>query len=258
MADAPVERGESEFFVGYLPRMPAGLARHVRAAAVALLLFAPVAAAAIVAFHDSLPTSAFDYGHPVELEGWLQSRPVPLLEVERPGSTGELPSRSRYPLVAPGKFGAAGLVAGRDGERVHLEGTLAYRNGRTWVEVVEGSIRSLPGSPAAADEPVSLGTFTLAGEIVDSKCFMGVMNPGEGKTHKACATRCISGGIPPVLCVRGGRHASYLLLVGPNDEAVNHAVLDRIAEPVEVEGEVVRFGDLLVLRADPARIRRLP
>jgi hypothetical protein len=84
------------------------------------------------------------------------------------------------------------------------------------------------------------------------------MNPGELKPHRACAARCISGGIPPVLCVRddAGR-ASYFFLVSAAGAPVNQDVLDFVAEPVEVTGEVVRSGDDLVLRADPASYRRL-
>jgi hypothetical protein len=29
--------------------------------------------------------------------------------------------------------------------------------------------------------------MTLTGEIVDSKCYLGVMNPGQGKVHRDCA-----------------------------------------------------------------------
>jgi hypothetical protein len=99
----------------------------------------------------------------------------------------------------------------------------------------------------------------LAGEIVDSKCFFGVMNPGELKPHRACAVRCISGGIPPVLCVRdaAGR-ACYFWLVGPEGEPIGRALLDFVAEPVLVEGEVRRRGEELVLYTDPRGVRRIP
>ena len=36
------------------------------------------------------------------------------------------------------------------------------------------------------------------------------------------------------------------------------AVLDLVAEPVQITGEVERQGDLLFLRADPSTYRRLP
>jgi len=35
---------------------------------------------------------------------------------------------------------------------------------------------------------------------------------------------------------------------------VNKLVLDLVAEPVEITGDVERQGDLLILRADPHRI----
>jgi hypothetical protein len=103
-----------------------------------------------------------------------------------------------------------------------------------------------------------LGRQTLVGEIVDSKCFLGVMNPGQLTPHRACAIRCISGGVPPVLLVRQkDGPATYLLLVSSEGKPVNQQVLDLVAELVEITGEVERQGDLLILRADPATYRRL-
>ncbi len=96
------------------------------------------------------------------------------------------------------------------------------------------------------------------GEIVDSKCFLGVMNPGQLTPHRACAIRCISGGVPPVLLVRQrDGPAIYLLLVSAEGKPVNKQVLDMVAEPLEITGEVERQGELLILRADPATYRKL-
>jgi hypothetical protein len=140
-----------------------------------------------------------------------------------------------------------------------LQGTLIYRGDQTMIEVVPDSIKavatnSVQPTPALA----SLGQQTLRGEIVDSKCFLGVMNPGSLTPHRACAVRCISGGIPPVLLVRQTNgSAVYYLLVSSEGQPVNKQVLDLVAEPIEVTGEVVRQGELLVLRADPTTYRRL-
>ena len=41
-----------------------------------------------------------------------------------------------------------------------------------------------------------------------------------------------------------------------NRGLVNKEVLNLIAEPVEITGDVVRQGDFLILRADPATYRR--
>jgi hypothetical protein len=50
--------------------------------------------------------------------------------------------------------------------------------------------------------------------------------------------------------------AIYLLLVSPDGKPVNKQVLDFVAEPIEITGEVERQGELLILRADPAAYGR--
>jgi len=84
------------------------------------------------------------------------------------------------------------------------------------------------------------------------------MNPGQLTTHRACAIRCISGGIPPVLLVRQTNGAPlYFLLVSSGGRPVNKQVLDLVAEPVEITGDVQRQGELLILQADPSTYRRV-
>ena len=108
---------------------------------------------------------------------------------------------------------------------------------------------------AVADD--DLGEVTLAGEIVDSKCYAGRMRPGVGHGHRACAQLCILGGIPPVLVTAGtdGGEIHYVLASQAGGR-INEAVAPFAAEPVEVRGHLVRQGDLHVLRVDPAGIRR--
>jgi len=131
------------------------------------------------------------------------------------------------------------------------------------IEVVAESIKQADGreripSTTQSVSPVSLGEQTLTGEIVDSKCYLGVMNPGALTPHRACAIRCISGGIPPVLLVRQTNGpALHLLLVSRDGKPVNKQVLNLVAEPVSITGEVERQGELLILRADPATYRRV-
>ena len=54
-----------------------------------------------------------------------------------------------------------------------------------------------------------------------------------------------------------GGNTLHFLLVAPDGSAVNEAVLDFVADPVEIRGEVVRLDEFFVLKADPAGIRRL-
>ncbi len=251
-----------EFYVGYLPAAPPGLARWLRRRVLGGLVLLPAAATALVLAHARLPTARFEHGTTRAFRGVLEAEPYPLLRVARPGlaeaAPGDGAAASRYLLVDPGKHGARASVDGLAGREVVLRGKLAHRDGRTLIELEPGSLRDV-GPADAAPTPVPLGRVSLRGEIVDSKCWLGVMNPGSLKPHRACAVRCISGGIPPALCVRdaAGR-ASYVLLVDEAGGPVNAHVLDLVAEPVEIQGELERSGDVLVLRSDPATYARIP
>jgi hypothetical protein len=253
-----VSGDEPEFYVGYLPAAPPRLARALKKSVMTLFLLFGALGASLPLLHELRPAARFEYGAPVEMTGTLAALPHPRLLVPRPGRVTGQAAVTSLPLVAPGKHGADELVAGFDGREVELLATMAFRDGIAVAEVVPGSIRPRDGgAPAAADE-LPLGRRRMVGEIVDSKCFFGVMNPGELKPHRACAARCISGGIPPVLCVRdaAGR-ASYLWLLAADGTALGPEVLEFVAEPVAIEGEVLRRGDELVLRADPRTYRRL-
>jgi len=150
------------------------------------------------------------------------------------------------------------FFAGLDGHRASLEGTLVYHGGRAMIEVLPGSLKE--GGPAdVAGARVDLGEHTLRGEVADSKCHLGVMNPGRSKVHRACAVLCIRGGIPPVLLIDGADGSvTRVLLVAADGSAVNTAVLPLVADRIEVTGRLYRDDDLLVLHADPSTYRRLP
>ncbi len=262
---------DGPFHVLYLPEDPPPLRRVTRRAALATVAVAWLVGLTLASAQRPFAPASFDFGVMRIFNGRLEEDPVPSLVMSTPRGDGP---PHRLLLTSPFKWGAAAEIAGRDGEIVTLHGSLAWRDGRMLLEIAPGSIRS--GSPddgdgTGAPEPVGappmagttavvpLGEHTLRGEIVDSKCFLGVMNPGDLKVHRACAVRCIRGGIPPVLVVRDRRGvASTLLLVGSDGRLVNDDVLSMIAEPLEITGSVERHDDLLVLRADPETYRRLP
>ncbi|MCB9795013.1 MAG: hypothetical protein H6741_20120 [Alphaproteobacteria bacterium] len=247
----PEPRRDEEFYVGYLPAPPGLAAFALRVVGILGLLLLG-ASLGLVSTQSPFAAAVFEFGQVRHFEGVLTTFPHPMLRVPRPGG-----GESLYYLVAPGKFGVAEQSAALDGHRVGLDGTLIYRSDQTMIELVPESLADLGPAPGSA-APRPLGTWRLEGEIVDSKCFLGVMNPGNLKPHRACATRCISGGIPPILLVREADGlARHLLLVGPEGEAINQEVLQYVAEPVAIEGEVVQLGDRLVLKADPAEIQRL-
>jgi hypothetical protein len=218
---------------------------------IALALFL---AALFVLAQSGFGHGVFEYGSEREFSGTIEAAPYPVLAVDRPGD-----GHSRYLLSQVGKHGALPLVQSFIGRHVAVRGTLAYRDGMTMIEIADGGVKLAEVRDAnPREDERDLGAITLTGEIVDSKCYLGVMKPGDTKAHRDCATRCISGGIPPVLLVRDKEgNASYYLLVGKGGESLNDAVLDMIAEPIEVSGELRRCGDLFSLCADPATFRRL-
>ncbi|GAB4369490.1 MAG: hypothetical protein Kow0062_03480 [Acidobacteriota bacterium] len=242
-----------EFFVGHAPRMPEGTRRRVRRVAAALVACGLALGVALTMLQARFDEGVFEFGVEKTFDGVLLAEPYPVLLVADADGAGPW----TILLSAPGKHGADALVADLVGRPVEITGSLIDNGRREMIEVHAVRDLSADARLRAVDAGgESLGRLTLAGEIVDSKCHLGVMKPGRDKTHKACAIRCISGGVPPVLRVedRHGRLA-YFLLVGTDGRAIGRELLSMIAEPVEVTGDVTRFGDLLVMRTEPASIR---
>ncbi len=252
----PAPRDDAGFFIGYLAHVPPRLAARLRASVAVLLLLAVAVAIAVAAGQGPFKPATFEYGVERTFEGTVVERPLPTLLLDRPQAAGsEAPAQSRWLLAAPWKHGAQELVAGLDGRRVVATGVLVHREGQTMIELA-GRPREQPGA-GASPEPVALGEVELRGQIVDSKCWLGVMNPADTVTHRACAVRCLSGGIPPLFVARaqdGG--AVSLLLVGRDGRALNGEILDLVAEPLIVRGAVERQGAQLVLLAEPQDFRR--
>lgn len=254
---------DDEFFIGYLPSAPQGIASRTRGLVIFMLVVVGALALVFVTGQQRFAPGFYEYGIIKEFRGVMVEQPYPTLLVPRPcAKVGS--SFSRYLLVASGKRGAREIVAGMQGRAVTLAGSLVYRDGRTMVEIEGGSVQPWTGEEAARVEArwsrsvIDLGERTLEGEIVDSKCYLGVMKPANWKPHRSCAARCISGGIPPLFVVRDAAGKTMdLLLVSSDGKAVNDEVLDFVAEPVAITGRLAREGDALVFRADPATYRRL-
>jgi hypothetical protein len=247
----------NDFYVGYLPKAPIPLARFVRKVIVVIGLLAVIAALVLVVGQTPFANSAFEYGKVRSFEGVVVTRPFPTLLVARPGEIGQQDKYSRYLLVAPGKHGADDLVAGFDGQHVRLQGQLIYREGKTMVEIAPGSITVIETATAVQDTTRDLGVVTVTGEIVDSKCYLGVMNPGQGKVHRDCAARCLSGGIPPIFVTTDG-HEQFLL-VGVDGLALGRdALREFIAEPITIRGDLWQQGESHLLKIDVRTLHHSP
>jgi len=248
-----VREDADEFFIGYAPPMPSSLARFVTRIVIGLACGVLAWAVTVAAGHVSLEGGTFEFGYPQRFAGTVVERPYPALRPD-----GVEPNTPSLLLVAPGKHGADALVSGLDGRHVMLTGTRIFRGTHTMVEVEPASLvigqRSESRSTAAGPRAESFGDrpIEVRGEIVDSKCFLGVMVPGSGKTHKDCASLCLRGGIPPALYVRDqSGHSSVLLLTGTSVEPIGAQALQVVGEAIDMTGTIERQGGWLVLRSDP-------
>src|SRR5215470_14688664 len=242
----------NEFYVGYLPNAPAGIARRIKTLIAVVLVLGAVAAITFARVQKTFSNSTFEYGKERNFEGVLENSPYPALVMAASGAADSKPTR--FLLVAAGKHGADNQVQPYTGRTVRLRGTLIYRDNQSMIELVKDSVVVTVDTREVPAPMANLGTFTLIGEIVDSKCHLGVMNPGNGKVHRDCAVRCLSGGIPPIFATNDFRGVpAILLLTGADGRALNREVLSFVGEPVEISGEVVRSGSNLILKADPSR-----
>ena len=248
-----------DFYIGYLEKAPAPIGRFTRLVVVSLFIVTAGVALLLITGQKAFFPSTFEFLQYQSFTGTFHSHPYPMLQVMEPAPAGGVPTYRHFYLVKEGKFGTQDLAATYEGKRVTIEGTRIYRDNQEMIEIKGENLQfDDTASPLPKASPTSLGTFTLQGEIVDSKCFLGVMNPGSEKPHRACATRCISGGIPPLFVVRDDAgNISYLQLQATNGSTVNQEILHMVAEPVQITGEVMQLEDILILKADPATYQRL-
>ncbi|MFM1883669.1 MAG: hypothetical protein RJA05_2078 [Planctomycetota bacterium] len=237
------------FYVGYLPT-PERDVLWTRVFVVLVVLASLGLAWAFSAFARPTGQGVWDTGHEVALEGELVVHPFPMLRVPRPDGSVE-----RVLLVEMGKRGADARVApyaANDGSPVSVQarGFLIERDGQRMLELADGDALSSARVLPPIGKPEVIGPVELEGEIVDSKCWLGVMKPGDGKAHRDCATLCIRGGIPPsIVCRAPDGSTRRALVVGGDGAPLPIAVLAPwIARPVRVRGEAERLDGIAVIR----------
>jgi len=243
----------TEFYVGSLPNAPSGIARKMKVVIAGLFAAATTCAIGFAALQRTYSRSFFESGKERTFEGVIEAGPYPTL-LSSPDAANA--SASRYLLVANGKFGADSQVAAYVGKSVRLRGRLIYRDDQTMIVLSDGSIAVLGDPQRNQVAPTNLGEFDLVGEIADSKCYLGNMNPGNGKVHRDCAVRCLSGGIPPVFATNDFNGSpAVLLLTGPNQKPLSKEVfLDRVAQPMRIHGRVTQIGNSLLLETESSAI----
>jgi hypothetical protein len=255
------------FYVGWMPRADPEYRGFVRLVIFAMIVVVIFVAVVLVTNQRGFSPGVFERRHYTGLEGMLIQHPFPAIKTFYGKDIYGNPVVKTIPLVNKGKFGADTLVARMLAEYrsqgdmlwVNIKGRLIYNRGSALMELTdqEAAIRLINDSPANHRMPPpvvhDLGAATLHGQIVDPKCYLGVMKPGEGKPHSDCAIRCIEGNIPPVLkIINDSGDETLLILRGENGETINRQILKYVGIPVSVTGKIEQVDDWLVMKTDPS------
>jgi hypothetical protein len=229
-----------DFYIGYRDESPSALARHTRRLVAAITTIAVGVTALVAALQTPAEPGAFEYGVKRTFEGVLHESPLPMLHSVSPDG-----SVTNYLLVGSGKHGLPAFARGHDGQRVRFLGSLIQKGAGVLVELNDpDSFLVLASSTAAENRPAdeAIGRVVLTGELVDTKCYFGVMRPATGKVHRGCAVRCLSGGVPPGLLLRDGAGgAMVVLLTGPESQRLRFEV-EWAARLVRAEGRLTWRG----------------
>jgi hypothetical protein len=252
-----------EFYIGWMNNAPRGFASTIKKYLLVLLPIVIVLGVLLALSQKKFGTGNFEFGTLTDVKGIYSTTPVPNLKVVNGIDIWGNKNYITVPLIGYGKHGADGIIADLEkesntsfqGKEVTLKGTLLYNDGKLLMQVDANDKPLLNVAENGSEGTASvkdLGTMDVKGEIVDPKCFFGVMKPGEGKPHKDCAIRCILGGMPPVLKVTDDEgKQNYYLIVGANGEKMNKAVKDFVASPVELRAKAVQYDDWIVLYTNP-------
>jgi len=240
-----MSKRNEEFYIGWKDKLSKPHAKwlSVRILFVIAMLLAMIMV--LVVFEKPANDFVFDYANPKEVTGVFYANPVPMIALDATEEKG-LEAMNAL-LVGAGKMGADQIIqeleqnnGSLDKKRLTLRGTLIYGDGKIILELTDGLESLLWLDSTKLNRVGNYKTYTdieLSGEIIDPKCYFGAMKPGEGKIHKSCAIRCISGGIPPVFKVDlNDVERDYYLLLGANGEKINQEILTLVGEKIRLKG----------------------
>ena len=254
---------KNSFYIGWKDEMPKVEKSFLKKIIIPLFILIPLLAFVFVWGQKPFNNHLFEFGNITEYTGIYHAQPVPILEVTSGTLSDDL--SNHILLVGYAKFGAEGIIneieissGALDNKKVTLQGSLIYGDGKAVLELTkknESLVKIFDDNPTKQPNASPRSAFKGRGEILDPKCYFGQMKPGEGKIHKSCAIRCISGGIPPIFRVKEKGLSTYYILVGANGEKINAQILDRVGEDVTITGDQTILNGWKVIHADPSNIQ---
>jgi len=248
---------KDEFYIGYQDETPLRIKkfRRLNIACIATII---ILMAVVFSWNQNqFKNSTFELDEITEVEGFLYARPVPMLRMK----TGK--SMKNIVLLGFGKLGAEAklkelkdqLGESIEGKKMKIKGSLIYYNGKTFMQLepdIRGTFTPLSGEDGRRKFTNDTPSY-FEGEIVDPKCFFGVMKPGRGKIHRSCAARCISGGIPPVFVSMNEQgNEEYFLMLDGKGKPLNESIIAYIGKPLKIKAQRMEMDDWQFLNLDPS------
>lgn len=245
-----------DFFVGYADT-PKADRRFFLGAGLALMAGTGALAAGLAAGQRAPGPGTWNQGDARDFSGIVTGEPYAMLR------TTDIDGKPKTALLSClGKCGVAARIGANEGQAVTVRGSLIQRGPHAMIAVADGMDWITPASdPApptlAFNTYEDVGEVSLVGEILDSKCWFGAMRPSEGKVHKACASLCIRGGLPPAFYARDKAGKGALMIMTDRGAAHGDTLLPFVADPVRVRGQLRKRGDLLFLDGPVSEIARV-
>ncbi len=252
---------KDEFYIGWQDKAPASYGKKVKRVVVQLLLLVLIVSALLVWSQQPFVNSTFEIAKYRTLEGILIKEPIPCLKMPVGVDQNGVPRFQRVLLIGFGKKSATPALdeieqtqgQSLQGKGVRLKGKLIYYDGTLAMEIPnDGS--AFQGFKTIQDAPSlqqTIGEATLRGEILDPKCYLGVMRPGQGKPHRSCAIRCLEGGIPPFFKVATKDDArQYFFVLDANGQPLKEKIAKYVADEVQLCGIVEQWDDWYVVKTD--------
>ncbi len=252
-----------EFYVSYIDgSLGSKTKRTLKRFAIASILIIIISALLFSFSQKPFKNASFELLSETKITGTFHESPYPMLRVEVAENTFK-----NILLVGFGKSSVNPYLKNiiektKDikGKTLTIEGNLIYYNGKTLMQITNDEKVTLAKANPSNKIPLKnvISKMTLQGEIIDPKCYFGVMKPGKGKIHRSCAVRCISGGIPPVLATTDENNISeYFLITNLKGQPINQKVLPYIGKPAEIIGIVEKMEDWSIIRINPEDIKVL-
>jgi hypothetical protein len=251
-----MSQSPKDFFIGWA-ETPKPDRRFLLGATLGLIAAGAGIAALAANAHPPAGSGTWDQGAVRTLSGYLLRAPFPALVTTALGGK----PRTVF-LVGPGKTGIQARLGARTDGPAEVRGSLIVRGEHAMLAAVESDdwLRDAKGPvQRPADTVEDLGAMTLIGEILDAKCWFGAMRPGDGKVHKACASLCIRGGLPPAFCIGAtcGDASAAPMFLDQRGEAHGEALLPFVADPIMARGHLTRVRDVIQFRVPLSAITRL-